>query len=312
MSKPNDPSPPKKGRTPQTYSPEFKAAAAKLVTSEGRSPAQVAKDLGISGSMIGRWVADARRGGPRPPAPLSATEREEFDRLRWENRVLKMAREILKKPQPSSPRRTREVRVHLRVEGDLADPAMARVLDVSKSGYAAAVPAPNLLDRDFTASKPNERWVGDVTYLRTPAGWLYLAAVMDLFSRRIVGWAISPYNDRKLAKAGLSDALRRRRPGPGYLHHTDRGSPYTSDDYQRLLDDSGALCSMSRKGNCLDNAAMESWFATLKAELGETFGSFADARRQLFDFIEVFYNRQRRHSSLGYLSPAEFEAVGAP
>ena len=176
----------------------------------------------------------------------------------------------------------------------------------------AAVPAPNLLDRDFTASKPNERWVGDVTYLRTPAGWLYLAAVMDLFSRRIVGWAISPYNDRKLAKAGLSDALRRRRSGPGYLHHTDRGSPYTSDDYQRLLDDSGALCSMSRKGNCLDNAAMESWFATLKAELGETFGSFVDARRQLFDFIEVFYNRQRRHSSLGYRSPAEFEAVGAP
>lgn len=149
-----------------------------------------------------------------------------------------------------------------------------------------------------------------MTYLRTPAGWLYLAVVMDLYSRRIVGWALSPYNDRKLAKMGLLDALHRRRPSDGFLHHTDRGSPYTSGEYQKLLDDSGALCSMSRSGNCLDNAAMESWFATLKSELGETFGSLHEARRQLFDFIEVFYNRQRRHSALGYRSPADFEAAG--
>ncbi len=174
----------------------------------------------------------------------------------------------------------------------------------------SAVAAPNLLERDFTASKPNERWVSDVTYLRTPAGWLYLAAIVDLYSRRIVGWALSPYNDRKLAKMGLLDALRRRRPGEGFLHHTDRGSPYTSAEYQKLLDDSGALCSMSRSGNCLDNAAMESWFATLKSERGEAFESFHEARRQLFDFIEVFYKRQRRHSALGYLSPPDFEAVG--
>jgi transposase InsO family protein len=165
----------------------------------------------------------------------------------------------------------------------------------------------NVLARDFTATAPNQRWVGDITYLRMPNGFLYLAVVMDLFSRAIVGWALSAVIDRKLAIAALEDALRRRCPAPGLLHHSDRGCQYASDDYQQLLVTNGIACSMSRAGNCLDNAAMESWFGTLKTELGEDFESPAAAKRKLFDYIEVFYNRKRTHSSLGYVSPAEFE-----
>jgi putative transposase len=167
----------------------------------------------------------------------------------------------------------------------------------------------NILNRDFTASAANQRWVGDITYLRTPNGFLYLAAVMDLFSRAIVGWALSAVIDRQLAIAALEDGLRRRCPKPGLLHHSDRGCQYASDDYQRLLDANGITCSMSRVGNCWDNAAMESWFGTLKTELSEDFESPAAAKRELFDYIEVFYNRKRMHSSLGYMSPAEFERL---
>jgi putative transposase len=166
---------------------------------------------------------------------------------------------------------------------------------------------PNLLNRDFTATGPNRRWVGDITYLRTPNGFIYLAAVLDLYSRAIVGWAVSAVIDRHLVIAALEMAVKRRCPGPGLLHHSDQGSQYASDDYQSMLDEGGITCSMSRRGDCYDNAAMESWFGILKTELGEHFASPFDAKRQLFDYIEVFYNRKRIHSSLGYLSPAEFE-----
>ena len=169
----------------------------------------------------------------------------------------------------------------------------------------------NVLDRDFTATAPNQRWVGDITYLRTPNGFIYLAAVMDLYSRAIVGWALSAIIDRKLAIAALENALQRRCPEPGLLHHTDRGCQYASDDYQKVLDVNGITCSMSRVGNCLDNAAMESWFGTLKTELSEDFESPAAAKLQLFEYIEVFYNRKRMHSSLGYMSPTEFEQTAS-
>ena len=167
--------------------------------------------------------------------------------------------------------------------------------------------APNLLARDFAATKPNERWVGDVTYLRLPTGFVYLATIMDLFSRMVVGWAVSEANDRALALRALQAAIQRRRPDHGLLHHTDRGSPYASHDYQRHLEAHGLTCSMSRPGDCLDNAAIESWHSTLKAELGEDFESLEDAQRKLFDYIEVYYNGQRLHSTLGYVSPREFE-----
>ena len=174
------------------------------------------------------------------------------------------------------------------------------------SGHGLPV-APNLLARDFRASAPDRRWVGDVTYLRTPEGWLYLAVIVDLYSRFVVGWALSAVNDRRLAMRALEMAIQRRCPEVGLLHHTDQGSPYASEDYQKLLERHGITCSMSRTGDCYDNAAMESWFGTLKTELGESFESAATAKHQLFEFIEVFYNQRRRHSALGYVSPAEFE-----
>jgi putative transposase len=167
--------------------------------------------------------------------------------------------------------------------------------------------AANILDRRFEAEKPNQRWVGDVTELLAGSGKLYLAVILDLYSRMVVGWALSAVNDRHLAMKALEAAIKRRCPAAGLLHHTDQGSPYASEDYQRALDEHGITCSMSRRGNAHDNAAMESWNSTLKAELGERFQSCADAKHQLFDYIEVFYNQQRRHSTLGYVSPAEYE-----
>ena len=168
--------------------------------------------------------------------------------------------------------------------------------------------APNLLARDFTASAPNQRWVGDTTELRTfTGGKFYLAAVIDLFSRYCVGWAVSAVNDRHVTMRALEMAIRRRCPETGLLHHSDQGSTYASEDYQDLLAEHGIACSMSRRGNCLDNAAMESWFSTLKFELGEDFESIHLAKEQLFDYIEVFYNQQRRHSAIDYVSPARYE-----
>lgn len=171
--------------------------------------------------------------------------------------------------------------------------------------------APNLLDREFTAVAPNQRWVGDTTELLVgdSGAKLYLAAILDLFSRFVVGWAVSMANDRHLTIKALDMALRRRCPDAGLLHHSDQGATYASEDYQKILVGRGITCSMSRRDNCLDNAAMESWNSSLKSELGERFESNAAAKEELFDYIEVFYNQQRRHSSLGYVSPAECERV---
>ena len=170
--------------------------------------------------------------------------------------------------------------------------------------------APNVLNRDFAATAPNEKWVGDVTYLWTPEGWLYLAVILDLYSRFVVGWALSRVNDRHLARRALDAAVVRRAPPDGLLHHTDQGSPYGSGDYTGALNKLGFRQSMSRRGNCYDNAVMESFFNTLKLELGERFESLPDAERKLFDFIEVFYNGTRIHTSIGFVSPRAFERAG--
>ena len=167
--------------------------------------------------------------------------------------------------------------------------------------------APNLLMRDFRAHAPNQRWAGDITYLRTNEGWLYLAVIVDLFSRYVVGWAVSHTIDRHLALAALKMANEQRRPEAGLLHHSDQGCQYASEDYQIALGAEGFVCSMSRRGDCYDNAVVESFFGTLKSELGDTFANSGEASRALFDYIEVFYNRTRRHSSLGYISPAQHE-----
>jgi putative transposase len=168
--------------------------------------------------------------------------------------------------------------------------------------------AANVLNREFDeATAPNQRWVGDTTEMLTTSGKFYLAAIIDLYARLVVGWAVSAVNDRHLTIAALDAALRRRCPDAGLLHHSDQGSTYASEDYQEVLRDHGITCSMSRRGNCYDNAVMESWFSTVKWELGETFESIRRAKDQLFDYIEVFYNQQRRHSSIGNVSPAQFE-----
>jgi transposase InsO family protein len=173
--------------------------------------------------------------------------------------------------------------------------------------------AANLLDRDFTAAAPNHRWVGDTTEFVIGDGGakLYLAAILDLYSRFVVGWAISAVNDRRLTLQALEMAVQRRCPEPGLLHHSDRGSTYTCEDYQRYLASRGITCSMSRRADCYDNAVMESFFATVKKEEADRFSSYGDAKMALFDYIEVFYNQRRRHSTLGQISPAAFERRAA-
>ncbi len=172
-------------------------------------------------------------------------------------------------------------------------------------------PAPNLVARDFTAIAPDRLWVGDITFVPTAEGWLYLAVLLDVYSRRVIGWAMADHLRTELASAALALALRVRRPAPGLVHHTDRGSQYTAAIYQQALARRGLVCSMSRSGACLDNAMAESFFATLKTELVDTrtWPTRAAARTAIFEWIEVFYNRQRAHSALAYQSPAIFEEV---
>jgi len=169
--------------------------------------------------------------------------------------------------------------------------------------------AENVLDRQFNPSAANEVWLADFTYIWTREGWLYLALVEDLYSRMAVGWSMAEDMTSRLVVDALEMAVQRRLPGEKLLAHSDRGSQYASEHYQRLLAQHGITCSMSRKGDCWDNAPMESLFASLKKELihGEDFATRAEARAAVFEYIEVFYNRQRRHSTLGYVSPADFE-----
>ena len=169
--------------------------------------------------------------------------------------------------------------------------------------------APNRLDRDFSATGPDQRWAADITYIRTGEGWLYLAVILDLFSRLVVGWAVGDSLCRHLPLRALQMALGRRRPRPGMLHHSDRGSQYASGDYQDLLAQHGLVCSMSRKGDCYDNAVVESFFDSLKVErvYHQDYRTRREATADLFEYIEIFYNRQRLHSYLGHVSPAEFE-----
>ena len=168
--------------------------------------------------------------------------------------------------------------------------------------------AANLLDRRFTAEQPNQRWVGDTTeFVIGSSGKLYLAAILDLYSRFIVGWAVSAVNDRHVTIKALDMALHRRCPEIGLLHHSDQGCTYASEDYQAVLEAHGITCSMSRRGNCYDNAVMESFFSSVKSEVADRFDSCGEAKMELFDYIEVFYNQRRRHSTLGQISPAAFE-----
>jgi len=169
--------------------------------------------------------------------------------------------------------------------------------------------AGNKLQRRFDVSEPNRYWVSDITYIPTREGWLYLAVTLDLFHRKVVGWAMDRWITRQLAIDALNMAIRNGRLESGLIHHSDRGVQYASNEFQALLKAHAIQCSMSRKGNCWDNAVAESFFHTLKVELiqGNFYNTRKEAKTDIFDYIEIFYNRQRRHSHLGYLSPVDFE-----
>ena len=186
-------------------------------------------------------------------------------------------------------------------------------LETISEAESTALAAPNLIARDFTAPAPNRVWLADITYIPTTEGWLYLAAVMDLFSRKIVGWAMRDHMQVELASAALTMAIQQQRPQAGLIHHSDRGVHYASRAYRDALKDAGIAASMSRKADCYDNAPMESFFHTLKTELvhHRDYKTRAEAQRDIFAFIEGFYNRTRLHSAIGYIAPIEMELKAA-
>lgn len=194
-------------------------------------------------------------------------------------------------------------------QNELRAKTKKKFIATTNSNHSRPV-ADNLLNRQFDLpQKPNEVWVSDITYLWTDQGWVYLAAVVDLFTRKVVGWSLDSSMTTDLVEDALLNAIRLERPAPGLMIHSDRGSQYASARYQQLLKDHGMICSMSRKGNCWDNAPMESFFATLKKELThhERYKNREEVRISLFEYLEVFYNRIRKHSALGYKSPVQFE-----
>jgi putative transposase len=248
----------------------------------------------------------------RPESPRAAHQAEALGQIR---RIHRQSRQTY-----GSPRVYRALKAEgvaccentvaklMRRAGVRAATARRFVVRTTDSRHGHAV-AENVLDRRFEPGESDRVWVGDITYIATGEGWLYLAAVLDLGSRKVVGWATADHLRSELVERALSNALEHRRPSGSVLHHSDRGVQYACDDYQELLRANGLEVSMSRKGDCHDNAVMESFFGTLKQELvhRETYGTREEAELSLFEYIEVFYNRQRLHSTLGYLSPAQYE-----
>jgi len=186
---------------------------------------------------------------------------------------------------------------------------MARKFVITTDSKNTLQPAPDRLQRCFSTSATDDAWVSDTTFIRTREGWLYLAVILDLYSRQVIGWAMADSNNSKLVEDALTMAIWRRGKADNVVVHSDQGSTYASATYQQQLKEHGLICSMSRKGECLDNAVAESFFGTLKTELvdHEDYRTKQEAKQSLFEYIEVFYNRQRRHSYLGYISPVEYE-----
>lgn len=258
--------------------------------------------LGVSRSGYYAWRRRPESQRSREDRRLEAEIRSEFRRSRETYGSVRIRKALRRRDIRCGRRRVQRLmrRAHLTPK---------KVKRFRRTTQAAEMhpKAPNVLNREFTTKAPDMVWAGDITYLHTRDGWLYLAVILDLYSRRVVGWAVSERLTQELALRALRRALTERNGQAGLVHHSDRGSQYTSHDYQELLKHVGFTISMSRKGDCWDNAVVESFFATLKAELGDTFSSRRGAHDALFDYIEIFYNRQRMHSAIGYLSPVDFE-----
>ncbi|MBK8274822.1 MAG: IS3 family transposase [Nitrospira sp.] len=373
------------------FTREFKLEAVKLVRERGVTVAQAARDLGVHGTVVRRWVQEPAADSQQafPGQGQMKPEQVEIERLQREVIKLKAERDILKKgrgllcegvavkcgfivkhrgfwptawlcealgvsrggfyawltrPRSRRARRDEVLGVMIRAsflqsgrtygarrvwhdllaEGEAcglhrierlmrqqalrARPRRRRV-PANAASQSPGVVSPNVLNRQFDASAPNRKWVADFTYLWTAEGWRYIAAVIDLFSRRVVGWSMQATMTAQLVTDALLMAIWRRGKPDAVLHHSDRGSQYTSEPFQRLLADQGLACSLSCSGNCWDNAAMESVFSSLKTErtARTTYRTQDQAKADVFDYIERFYNLRRRHSTLGYLSPMEFE-----
>lgn len=249
----------------------------------------------------------------RPP---SQRDRENQDLLARIREIHEASRRTYGSPRIHAELREQGIKCNIkRVErlmrkNDIRAKQVKRYRTTTDSDHSMPV-APNRLDQDFDVEAPNTTWLSDITYIATDEGWLYLAIVMDLYSRRIVGWAMDTTLASSLTKRALTMAITQRRPAAGLLHHSDRGSQYASSDYQALLEDCDMIPSMSRTGNCYDNAPMESFIGTLKTELvhDRHYVTRSEARTDIFDYIERFYNRTRRHSALDFQSPIEFERL---
>ena len=272
------------------------------------SLSRLCRCLQVTRSGFAAWVKRPPSARARRDAALKVQVRASFEASGGSYGSPRIYRDLREAAEPVSRKRV----IRLMQEDGLKARVRKRFKQTTMSDHDHPVAA-NLLDRQFTAAAPNQRWVGDTTefVIGEGGGKLYLAVLLDLFSRFVVGWAVSPRNDRQLTIAALEMALRRRVPDAGLLHHTDRGSTYASADYQVLLDAHGLTCSMSRRGNCHDNAVAEAFFSSLKSERADRFASVSQAQRELFAYIEVFYNQRRRHSSIGYVSPAAFERAHA-
>jgi putative transposase len=261
--------------------------------------------LGVSRGGFYGWLTRPRSARSRSDADLAAKVRASFlasDRTYGARRVW---HDMIADGLVCGLHRIERL---MRQQGLRARPRRRR-LPPDPGERQATAGAPNMLDRSFQAPAPNRKWIADFTYIWTAEGWLYVAAVLDLFSRRVVGWSMSASMTAQLVADALTMAIWRRGKPQALLHHSDRGSQYTSDQFQRLLTDHGVTCSMSRSGNVWDNAAMESFFSSLKTErtARRTYRTRDEARADVFDYVERFYNPRRRHSTLGYLAPTEFE-----
>ncbi len=263
--------------------------------------------LSVSESGFYAWRTRPLSQRKREDAQLTEAIRERFLAHQGRYGSPRLHRELREQGRRIARKRV----ARLMQEAQLSARRTRRRVVTTKRDQAHPV-APNLLNRDFRAEAPNRKWVTDITYIPTKQGWLYLAVILDLYSRMVVGWSMSGNCDEELVHHALEQALARRRPRPGLLHHSDRGCQYTSRAYQECLEQAGILVSMSRKGNCWDNAVMESFFGTVKDEcVGSTiYASHHEARSALFPYMEVYYNRVRRHSTLGYVSPFIYEQRG--